>query len=148
MVDSQGKKVLQNQRIVDLWKIPKHVADNIDDQMQVAHVMHMTKDPKRFVDKIVYLYSHPDETSRDEVELTDETVLDRYSSPVLGKDGKYYGRIWAFRDITGRKLAEAERERLILELRKALSQVKMLSGLLPVRKFAMTKDIGNKWKCI
>jgi PAS domain S-box len=36
------------------------------------------------------------------------------------------------RDITKRKLVEEERERLILELREALSQVKLLSGLLPI----------------
>ena len=120
VVDSQGKKVLQNQRTIDLWKIPKHIAENGDDQMQVDHVMHMTKDPKQFVDKIVYLYSRPDETSRDEVELTDGTVLDRYSAPVLGKDGKYYGRIWAFRDITERKQMEEALRTSQLQLLEAM----------------------------
>jgi hypothetical protein len=75
-----------NKRAIDLWKIPKHIADDIDDQMQIDHVMRMTKDPRQFVDKIAYLYNHPDETSRDEVELTDGRVLDRHSSPVLSKD--------------------------------------------------------------
>ena len=120
VVDVQGKKVLQNQRTIDLWKIPKHIVDNDDDQMQIDHVMHMTKDPKQFVDKIVYLYSHPDETSRDEVELTDGTVLDRYSSPVLGKDGKYYGRIWAFRDITEHKRSEEALRTSQLQLLEAM----------------------------
>jgi len=36
------------------------------------------------------------------------------------------------RDITQRKAAEAERERLIAELREALGRVKTLSGLLPI----------------
>ena len=35
-------------------------------------------------------------------------------------------------DITERKLAEEEWEKLILELQKALSEVKLLSGLLPI----------------
>ena len=43
--------------------------------------------------------------------------------------GRVYG---AIQDITERKLVEEERERLILELREALSQVKPLSGLLPI----------------
>jgi len=106
VVDSQGKKVLQNQRAIDLWKIPQHIADNEDDQIQVQHVMYMTVNPERFVEKVTYLYNHPDETTRDEVELTDGTVLERYSAPVLGKDGQNYGRIWAFRDITESKKAE------------------------------------------
>jgi len=108
IVDNQGRKVLQNQRTIDLWKIPQHIADNEDDQMQVQHVMHMTVNPDQFIEKVTYLYNHPDETTRDEVELTDGTVLDRYSAPVLGKDGQNYGRIWAFRDITAQKRAENE----------------------------------------
>jgi PAS domain S-box-containing protein len=106
IVDLQGKKILQNRRTVELWKIPHHIADNDDDETQVRHVMHMTRYPERFVEKITYLYDHPDETSRDEVELTDGTILDRYSAPVLGKDGQNYGRIWTFRDISEHKRAE------------------------------------------
>ena len=36
------------------------------------------------------------------------------------------------RDITARKRAERERERLIAELQEALARVKTLSGLLPI----------------
>src|SRR5208337_1871544 len=43
-----------------------------------------------------------------EIELKDGTILDRYSSPVVGKDGKHYGRIWTFRDITERKRTEEQ----------------------------------------
>lgn len=46
-----------------------------------------------------------------------------------------------FRDITERKKIEAEREELILELQKALSQVKTLHGLLPI--CASCKKIKN-----
>jgi PAS domain S-box-containing protein len=45
------------------------------------------------------------------------------------------------RDITDRKKAEEERERLILELRDALSKVKTLSGMLPI--CASCKKIRN-----
>ncbi len=103
IVDEHGKKILQNQRAVDLWKIPRAIADDPDDQRQVQHVMHATKNPERFVQLVTYLYHHPDETSRDEVELVDGTVLDRYSAPVVGRDGHHYGRIWTFRDITDRR---------------------------------------------
>jgi hypothetical protein len=38
----------------------------------------------------------------------------------------------ASKDITERKHAEEERERLILELKDALSKIRTLSGLLPI----------------
>ncbi len=50
----------------------------------------------------------PDEISRDELALIDGRFFDRYSAPVRGKDGKHYGRIWAYRDITERKRAEEQ----------------------------------------
>jgi PAS domain S-box-containing protein len=105
VVDRDGKKIFQNQRIVELWKIPKHIAEDSDDTLQVAHVMKSIRHPERFAERVTYLYSHPDETIRDEVELLDGTVLDRYSAPVTGKQGQIYGRIWTFRDITDRKRA-------------------------------------------
>ena len=106
VVDQQGKKAIQNQRVVDLFKIPQAIADEQDDADQVKWVTDMIKNPGQFADKVAHLYSHPDEISRDEIELKDGTILDRYSAPVVGKDGKHYGRIWTFRDITERKQAE------------------------------------------
>jgi len=108
VVDPQGKKIFQNRRTIELWKIPQNIADNPDDSQQVQHVMSLTKDPEQFVEKIIYLYSHPDETTQDEVKLTDGRVLDRYSAPVLDKEGLNYGRVWTFRDITEHKRAEEE----------------------------------------
>ena len=106
IVDAQGKKILQNQRVAELWSVPKPIADSDDDAEQFQHAMRSTMDPEGFAAKTRHLNNHPHETSRDEVHLTDGTVLDRYSAPVSGKDGKIYGRIWTFRDITERKRAE------------------------------------------
>ena len=52
--------------------------------------------------------------------------------PFLGADGKPTQYVAIRTEITARKLAEQERERLILELQKALAEVKTLSGLLPI----------------
>ncbi len=108
VVDKQGQKILQNQRSVDLWKIPPHIADGSDDQTQIRWVANMVKDRKQFVERVSYLYAHPDESSREETELKDGRVLDRYSAPIIGKTGESYGRIWTFRDITERKRFEAQ----------------------------------------
>jgi PAS domain S-box-containing protein len=71
------------------------------------------KNPGPMMEKVKYLYDHPDAISRDELELVDGRFLDRYSAPVRGADGKYYGRIWVFRDITERKRGESRMRRLI-----------------------------------
>lgn len=106
VIDQEGKMSLQNQRFVELLEIPQHILDEEDDKNRFQWVTDRTKDPKQFVEKVLHLYAHPSEISRDEIELKDGKILDRYSSPVVGEDGEYYGRIWTFRDITERRRAE------------------------------------------
>lgn len=108
VVNPFGQKILQNKRTIELWKIPQDIVDDPNGLKQVHHVMNMTVNPQQFVAEIDYLREHPNDQSRDELELTDGTVLDRYSAPVLGSDGKNYGRIWTFHDITERKNFEKQ----------------------------------------
>ncbi len=108
VVDAQGRKILQNQRMTDLWKIPPDIARDSNDARQIDFVAGRVKNSRQFVAKIAHLNSRPDEVSRDEIELVDGTILDRYSSPVRDKSGKYYGRIWTFRDITEQRRLESQ----------------------------------------
>jgi len=71
--------------------------------------------PDSFREKIEYLYDHPREESRDLIDLTDGRCLDRYSAPIIGDDGKRFGRLWVFRDVTQQRrmlerLLEAQEE--------------------------------------
>ena len=106
VVDGEGRKMLQNQRMIDLWDVSRQVTDEVDDGPELAWVTKQVKNPGEFVEKVVFLYAHPNEVSQDEIELIDGRFLQRYSSPVRGKDGKYYGRIWTFRDTTEGHFAE------------------------------------------
>jgi diguanylate cyclase (GGDEF)-like protein/PAS domain S-box-containing protein len=97
VIDSQGRKIMQNQRTEDIWKIPE---DALTEKQRMAHFKSMVMDPESLREKIVYLNDHPDETMRSEIELKIGTIVDTSSSPVIGEDGRRYGRIWTFRDIT------------------------------------------------
>ena len=51
---------------------------------------------------------------------------------LTNRSGRQTGKVLLLRDITERRLAEKEREKLIAELRDALANLKRLSGLLPI----------------
>ncbi len=53
-------------------------------------------------------------------------------TPLPKRHGQPSGQIVVLRDVTRRRRAEVERERLVDELRTALAEVRTLSGLLPI----------------
>ncbi len=54
------------------------------------------------------------------------------AQPFLNRHGRIEGIVECFQDITDRRKAEKERDKLLEELRSALSKVKLLSGFLPI----------------
>jgi len=140
VVDENRERVMVNNRLLELFKVPPQIIEDKNDEALLRFVVSKTKDPQQFLDKVNYLYAHKDEKSRDEIEFKDGMVFDRYSSPVIDKKGKYFGRIWTFRDITELKQAEQElkkdlhdlevfykasigREERILELKKRIKEL-------------------------
>lgn len=53
-------------------------------------------------------------------------------SPLVSRVGRQTGRLLLVRDVSERRRAETERERLIADLQDALANVKRLRGLLPI----------------
>jgi len=107
-VDGYGKVMLANRRFGEMWNIPPELMASKSDEVLLRSVQGLLTDPDAFLEKTRYLYDHRRETSRDEIVLTDGRVFDRYSAPMFGRDDRYYGRVWYFRDMTDRKRAEQE----------------------------------------
>ena len=118
VVDENGKRLLINQRLVELFGVPREILKDTDDEHLLRHVLGLVADPETFQARIKYLNDHAVETSRDEIEFKDGRVFDRYSAAVIDKDWNYFGRIWSFRDITDRK----RNERVLGQLSAAVEQ--------------------------
>ncbi len=133
VVDDQGAVLSYNKRFVEIWGIPPEVLKTRADEQLLQAVMDKLAKPEEFLRKVRYLYEHQKETSRDEIALVDGRVLDRYSASVVGDEGKYYGRVWYFRDVTEQKktLEALElRERELIVKSKTLEEVNIALKVL------------------
>jgi PAS domain S-box-containing protein len=107
VVSTSGTMVSFNRRFVEMWGIPEEVMASRSDAAALNAIREKLTDPQDFLARVAHLSDHPDERSRDELELLDGRTFDRYSAPVRTPDGVSHGRVWFFRDITDRKRDEA-----------------------------------------
>jgi PAS domain S-box-containing protein len=106
IVGPGGKILSYNRNFLELWKIPSTLTATDDDETFLSHLLTQIADPNAFITKVRHLYSSSNESSYDVIPLNDGRVIERHSSPMLGDDGVYYGRVWYFRDITAQKRNE------------------------------------------
>ena len=121
VVDEFDRIILANKRFGLTFAIPEEMLIKRDDLAVREYVMNQVEDPEAFMANIRYLNQHRDEKSRDELNLKDGKIFDRYSAPLVDSKGMYRGRIWYFRDITDRRISE--------ERAKFLAYYDALTGL-------------------
>lgn len=103
-VDNSGKVTLANRRFAELWRIPQTLMERKDDQALQNFVLEQLTDPDAFLDKVKSLYGS-DAVVMDTLDFKDGRLFERYSFP-MSMDGVIIGRVWSFRDITGRRQTE------------------------------------------
>jgi putative nucleotidyltransferase with HDIG domain len=123
-----------NQNFVKLWDIPSDVAESRSNQLALQSSSDKVADPGSFLQLIEHLIEHREEKSRDEIRLKDGRVIDRFSAPMFGSEGHYYGRVWYFRDITSRKHFEEDLTRSYQKTKKILSDaINTMAKILEMR---------------
>ena len=111
VVDENRQVVSYNQHFCKLWRIPDEIISEGSSPKLLAYVLTQISHPESFLEKVNYLYEHPEEISQDKIYFKDGQIFERYSSPIQSGSGEYYGRIWNFRDIT-----ESQRREETLQL--------------------------------
>jgi diguanylate cyclase (GGDEF)-like protein/PAS domain S-box-containing protein len=105
-VDDSNHIILANKQFAIQFEIPDEVLRTGDDRLVLKHVMAKIDAPDAFIERVKFLNSHRAEKSRDELRFSNGKTFERYSAPLIDSKQMYRGRIWYFRDITDRKVAE------------------------------------------
>ncbi len=103
-VGSKNEVLYANQRFAEMWRIPPAVIASQDDSVLLQHVLDQLNDPQSFLEQVQELYKSK-KKSFDTLYFKDGRVFERLSYALM-QGTKVRGRVWSFRDITVRTLAE------------------------------------------
>ena len=106
VTDGAGRVVSFNSRFIELWRIPRELAEQRNEQALLSFVLGQLEFPDVFLAGVNRLYSNPGQEGFEILELKDGRAFERHSLPQsIGPS--VVGRIWSFRDITAQRRAEA-----------------------------------------
>jgi len=147
-VNEAKKIILSNQQFARMWNLPPGMGSDGNDQVVLQHVTDQVADHQKFIERVLYLYEHRQEKSRDEIRLKDGRIFDRYSAPLIDSAGDYRGRIWYFRDVTenirGQEKLRASEEQF-RQLAENINEVFFALELEPVRIVYLSPAFEEIW---
>ena len=116
MVNGQGQVVDWNQKFVEMWRIPSHMLEVGTESISFEYILEQLTNPAAVIADVQYLYENPEwQGELPLLHFKDGRIFERFTQPQrVGSD--IVGRVYSFRDITQRKMADDElriRERAI-----------------------------------
>ena len=124
-VDEQGRIVSYNNQFCKLWQISDAVLQSVEYGGLLSLLNHHLQLPEGLIEALENAYNSPEMYTQQEIYLADQRVFDCYSGQVHSPEGKFYGMVWYFRDVTERIRIQQE-----LQIEKDRSE-SLLLNMLP-----------------
>ncbi|NEP82807.1 MAG: response regulator [Okeania sp. SIO3B3] len=141
IVSTEREWLNYNQRFIEMWDIPPDIIASGNSPAAIAWMSQHCTNSQAFIDIVEKLYAHPEQTQHDVVTLNDGRVMERYSAPVKGADSTSYGRIWYYRDITDKKLAEDSLTKTNITLQQHLEELKIINQITQMLAHVTNFDV-------
>ncbi|MCX6603993.1 MAG: PAS domain S-box protein [Acidobacteria bacterium] len=115
-----NERLAFNQRFLDMWRIPRPMAEANREKSLVPLQFDQLVDPAAFANRLSALEAAPSESANDLFELSGDRAYELYSQPQRIGD-RVIGRVWCYRDVSASRRAigqlqkSEERYRLVTE---------------------------------
>ncbi len=106
VVDRGGRMVTFNQRYIEMWRLPPETVAMRDDAAALEHALDQLLRPRSYLRLLERVAGDARAESEDRLRFKDGRVFECCSKPQRLGD-EVVGRVWSFRDVTGREKAEA-----------------------------------------
>lgn len=148
VIDPEEQILVCNRRLETLWGLPPDWSAPGPAEERHARFWRQAKDPDQAAAALERLFAPAGQSVNEVIPLANGRILDCSGTPYRVDDTQA-GRLLVCADDTERSQHEATRERLLNDLREALSQVKTLSGLLPICAWCKKiRDDSGYWSQI
>jgi PAS domain S-box-containing protein len=111
VVDLESHFVIFNQRFIDMWHMTDDIVRAADRQRSMKHALSQVKEGDALEALIRRGHAEPGSELSGIFEMNDGRILECSIVPHR-LDGEVIGRVWTSRDITARRLAETELQRV------------------------------------
>lgn len=135
VVSNTGQITGVNDQYLRLWGMPREILAEDDATALVRFIAPQLLDPDAFKAKVTELHANHELDSHDLLLFRDGRTVELYSRPQTLAD-EVVGRIWNFRDVTSRTMAEDQARRALQELAQQAEQLKALAFQDPLTGLA------------
>jgi signal transduction histidine kinase len=108
LVTAPGRVLYFNHRFAQLWQIDSSRLEGVPEERVFELISAHIENFERFRARLEEVWRDRHGTFSAEINLTNGKIYDCHRAPVLTAEGRDFGWVWAFRDITLRKQAENE----------------------------------------
>ena len=131
-ITTDGKVVSYNTRFASMWNFPAEDLKRWNTLQMTAFISAQVRDEDAFVRRVTELLKSPPAEAHDVIELKDGRTFERCVK-AQQIDGTITGMVGNFRDVTARRLAEAELGRVhsqLLETSRQAGMAEVATGVL------------------